>query len=82
MKTRQEILDYLQIAHCDEEWVDEVVETAQRIEQEYEEELHEGAVGYGLLCDFVHMPWVLEDCEIEKIAEVDGIVIYKKLEVL
>ena len=80
MRTRQEILDYLQIAHYEEEWVDEVADTAQRIEQEYEEEVLEGSVGYGLLCDFINTPWILEDCDIEKIAEVDGIVIYKKLE--
>ena len=80
MRNRQEILDYLQIAHYEEEWVDEVADTAQRIEQEYEEELLGGSVGYGLLCDFINTPWILEDCDIEKIAEVDGIVIYKKLE--
>jgi hypothetical protein len=33
-----------------------------------------------LLCDFTSNPDILEDCDIEKIAEVNGIVIYKKLE--
>ena len=80
MRTRQEILDYLQIAYCDEDWVDEVVETAHQIEQEYEEELLDGSVGYGLYSDFYNTPWILEDCDIEKIATVNGIVIYKKLE--
>ena len=79
MRNRQEILDYLIIAHCDEDWIDKVVETAQQIEQEYEEELLEGVVGYGLMCDFDSTPDILEDCEIEKIATVNGIVIYKKL---
>ena len=82
MRTRQEILEYLFIL---ENWndiidIDELVETAQQIEQEYKEELLEGSVGYGLHCDFYSTPWVLEDCRIEKIAEVKGIVIYKKLE--
>ena len=80
MRNRQEILDYLQIAYCDEDWVDEVVETAKQIEQEYEEELLESSVGYGLYCDFINTPWILEDCEIEKIAVVNGVVIYKKVE--
>jgi hypothetical protein len=80
MRTRKEILEYLQLDQYEEEWVSEIVETAQRIEQEYEEELLEGSVGYGLYCDFVNTPWILEDCDIEKIAEVNGIVIYKKLE--
>lgn len=82
MRNRQEILEYL---HLPEDWTDvidveEVVVTAQRIEQEYEEELSEGSVGYGLLCDFESTPFVLEDCEIEEIEERDGIVVYKKLE--
>lgn len=82
MRNRQEILEYLNLP---EDWgdvidIEKVVETAQRIEQEYEEELSEGSVGYGLLCDFQSMPFVLEDCEIEKIEERNGIVIYKKLE--
>lgn len=82
MRTRQEILEYLNIP---EDWddvidIEGVVVTAQRIEQEYEEELSEGSVGYGLLCDFESNPFVLEDCEIEEIEERDGIVIYKKLD--
>lgn len=82
MRTRQEILEYLNLL---ENWddvinVEKVIETAQRIEQEYEEELLEGSVGYGLLCDFNSKPHILEDCEIEKIAEVNGIVIYKKFD--
>lgn len=82
MKNRQEILEYLNLP---EDWddvidVEEVVVTAQRIEQEYEEELSEGSVGYGLLCDFKSNPFVLEDCEIEEIEERNGIVVYKKLE--
>lgn len=83
MRNRQEILEYLNLP---EDWTDvidieEVIETAQRIEQEYEEELSEGSVGYGLLCDFESSPFLLEDCEIEQIAEINGIVVYKKLEV-
>ncbi len=80
MRTRQEILSYLNLTEDYYECVDSLVETAQQIEQEYEEELLEGSVGYGLHCDFVNTPWILEDCDIEKIAEVNGIVIYKKLE--
>lgn len=83
MRTRQEILEYLNLP---EDWTDvidieEVVKTAQYIEQEYEEELSEGGVGYGLLCDFESSPFLLEDCAIKKIAEINGIVVYKKLEV-
>lgn len=82
MRTRQEILEYLMLP---DDWdtlecIDEIIETAHQIEQEYEEELLEGSIGYGLLCDFNSTPHVLEDCEIEKIAKVNGIVIYKKLE--
>ena len=82
MRTRQEILEYLLLPDTWDDIIDidEFVETAQQIEQEYEEELLEGSVGYGLHCDFYSTPWVLEDCRIEKIAEVKGIVIYKKLE--
>lgn len=80
MRTRQEILSYLNLTEDYHECVGSLVETAQQIEQEYEEELFEGSVGYGLLCDFNSTPWILEDCEIEKIAEVNGIVLYKKLE--
>lgn len=83
MRNRQEILEYLILP---EDWTDvidieEVIETAQRIEQDYKEELSEGSVGYGLLCDFKSSPSLLEDCEIEEIAEINGIVVYKKLEV-
>ena len=82
MRNRKEILEYLLLP---EDWsdvidVDAVIETAQQIEQEYEEELLEGSIGYGLCCDFESTPHILEDCEIEKIATVNGIVIYKKLE--
>lgn len=80
MRTRQEILSYLLLSEDYHECVDSLVETAQQIEQEYEEELLEGSIGYGLLCDFNSTPSILEDCDIEKIAEVNGIVIYKKLE--
>ena len=80
MRTRQEILSYLNLAENYHECVDSLVETAQQIEQEYEEELRDGSVGYGLHCDFYSTPWILEDCEIEKIAEVNGIVLYKKME--
>lgn len=83
MRNRQEILGYLMLP---EDWdtlecINGIVVTAQRIEQEYEEELSEGSVGYGLLCDFESTPFVLEDCEIEEIEEINGIVVYKKLEV-
>lgn len=83
MRNRQEILEYL---HIPKDWddvidIEGVVETAQRIEQKYEEELSKGSVGYGLLCDFESSPFLLEDCEIEQIAEINGIVVYKKLEV-
>lgn len=82
MRNRQEILEYLNLP---EDWddvidIERVVAMAQRIEQEYEEELSEGSVGYGLLCDFESKPFVLEDCEIKEIEERDGIVVYKKLE--
>lgn len=84
MRNRQEILEYLMLP---EDWdtlecINGIVETAQRIEQEYEEELLEGSVGYGLLCDFNSTPHILEDCDIEKIAEINGVVIYKKLEAI
>ena len=83
MRNRKEILEYLFLP---EDWgdvidVDTVIETAQQIEQEYEEELLGGSIGYGLCCDFDSTPWILEDCNIEKIATVNGIVIYEKLEV-
>lgn len=83
MRNRKEILEYLNIP---EDWddvidIEGIVVTAQRIEQEYEEELSEGSVGYGLYCDFESTPFLLEDCEIEQIAETNGIVVYKKLEV-
>ena len=82
MRNRQEILEYLFVPENLDDIIDidAVIDTAQQIEQEYEEELLEGSVGYGLHCDFHNTPWVLEDCEIEKIAEVNGIVIYKKME--
>jgi len=82
MRNRKEILEYLNIPEYSDDVIDvnKVVETAQRIEQEYEEELSEDSVGYGLLCDFESKPFVLEDCEIEKIIEINGIVVYKKLE--
>ena len=79
MRNREEILDYIMLTEDYDEQVDSIVETAQQIEQEYEEELLKGNVGYGLLCDFTSSPFILEDCDIEKIAEVNGVVIYKKL---
>ena len=84
MRNRQEILEYLMLPEDFDtlECIDGIVESAYRIEQEYDEELSEGSVGYGLLCDFDNSPFLLEDCEIEKIAEINGIVVYKKLEVL
>lgn len=79
MRNRKEILEYIMLAEGYDENFDSIVETAQQIEQEYEEELLKGDVGYGLLCDFINTPFILEDCDIEKIEEVNGIVVYKKL---
>lgn len=79
MRNREEILEYIMLAEGYDENFDSIVETAQQIEQEYEEELLKGDVGYGLLSDFINTPFILEDCDIEKIAEINGVVIYKKL---
>lgn len=84
MKTREQIQAYLMLdihSGLTPEDFELVMNTAEQIEQEYEEELLEQSVGYGLLCDYENNPALLEDCEIEKIAIVNGIVIYKKLEV-
>jgi hypothetical protein len=82
MRNRKEILEYLVLPEnwCEKNDIEELITTAQQIEEEYEQELADGSVGYGLSCD-LSSPCLLEDCEIEKIAIVNGIVIYKKLEV-
>lgn len=83
IKTREQIQSYLMLnenSSLSPEEFELVINTAEQIEQEYEEELAEYSVGYGLLCDYESNPTLLEDDhKMEKIAMVNGIVIYKRI---
>ena len=83
IKTREQIQTYLMLdenSNLSPEEFELVISTAEQIEQEYEEELAEYSVGYGLLCDYESNPTLLEDDhKMEKIAVVNGVVIYKRI---
>lgn len=83
IKTREQIQDYLMLdihSGLKPEEFELVISTAEQIEQEYEKELAEYSIGYGLLCDYESNPTLLEDDhKMEKIAVVNGIVIYKRI---
>lgn len=83
IKTREQIQSYLMLdenSGLSPKNFELIMSTAEQIEQEYEEELAEYSVGYGLLCDYENNPTLLEDDhKMEKIAVVNGIVIYKKI---
>ena len=86
MRREKEIMCYLGIDEsCKNfEWYDKVLETAFSIEKKYRNQLAFGVYGYGLLGDFESTPDRLEDTNIwqlQKVEEIDGIVVYHKIEV-
>lgn len=83
IKTREQIQSYLMLdenSALSPEEFELIINTAEQIEQKYEKELAEYSVGYGLLCDYESNPTLLEDDhKMEKIEEMNGIVIYKRI---
>ena len=89
MRTRQEIIDYLGL-EMSEDYVgkegikinERCIQAAQRIETDFAQELVDGTHGYGLHCDFVAIPSLLEDLNdyptLTEVANYDGVVVYKK----
>lgn len=78
-RTDEEIAHYLGLEDT-YEFKDEVIAAAKVIEAKY---AGDSSIGYGLLCDFECTPGVLEDendYSLEKIEEINGIVVYRKVE--
>ena len=92
MRNRQEIIQYLGLEMA-EEYVGEesidankkYIKAAQRIEQDFYKELAEETHGYGLHCDFVAMPSLLENEGdypiLVEVANYDGVVVYQRAKI-
>lgn len=89
MRNRQEIINYLGLEMSSEylskESIarnEEYIKAAERIEKDFEKELSKGTHGYGLHCDFVNLPHMLEDYDVYpvlvEVANYDGVVIYER----
>ena len=89
MRNRQEIIDYLGLEMVGEyvgkegiEANKKYIKAAERIEQDFAKELSEGTHGYGLYCDFVNSPTLLEDENVYptliEVANYDGVVVYER----
>ena len=89
MRTRQEIIDYLGLwmgeSEVGKEGIadnEKYIKAAEKIEKDFATELTEGIYGYGLHCDFVNTPDVLEyygdHPVLTEVANYDGVVVYKK----
>ena len=89
MRTRQEIIDYLGLWMGDSEVGKEsiadnekYIKAAEKIEEDFATEISEGIYGYGLHCDFVNTPDILEDYGdhpvLTEVANYDGVIVYKK----
>ena len=88
MKTKQDIIDYLGLCMSEDQVGKEgiaenkkYISAAEKIEMLYAAELSEGIYGYGLDCDFVNCPNILEDetrLPLLEIANYDSVVVYKK----
>lgn len=81
MRTKEEIIDYLRLSEPTEQINAQLIEIAQRVEKDFERELESGVYGYGLMCDFVNSPFVLEDedkvDELVQVANYDGVIVYR-----
>jgi hypothetical protein len=58
------------------------IKAAIKIEQDFVKELADGTHGYGLHCDFIAMPSLLEDLNdyptLIEVANYDGVVVYER----
>lgn len=89
MKARQEIIEYLGL-EMSEDYVgkecleinERCIKAAERIEQDFAKELADGTHGYGLHCDFLNTPNLLEDPNdyptLIEVANYDGVVVYER----
>lgn len=78
-RSDEEIAHYLGL-EGEYEFRDEVIAAAKVVEAKY---AGDSSIGYGLLCDFECTPYVLEDendYSLEKIEEINGVVVYRKIE--
>ena len=89
MRNRQEIVEYLGLEMAEEyvgkesmEINEKCIKAAERIEQDFAQELADGTHGYGLHCDFVAIPNLLEDLNdyptLIEVANYDGVVVYER----
>lgn len=85
MRNKEEIIDYLGLDYenKNKEWWKPTINVAMEIEKEFEKELENENVGYGLTCYFdnKYQRGLLEDLKkynLIKIKEVLGITIYRK----
>ena len=89
MRTRQEIIDYLGLWMGENEVGKEGIEinercikVAERIETDFAKELADGTHGYGLHCDLVAIPSLLEDPNdyptLIEVANYDGVIVYER----
>ena len=85
MRNRQEIIEYLGLEMGETgfpELNEKYIKAAERIEQDFAKELADGTYGYGLHCDFVNNPTLLEDGNdyptLIEVTNYDGVVIYER----
>lgn len=85
MRNKKEIIEYLGLdyANKNEKWWKPTINVAMEIEKEFEKEIENKKVGYGLTCYFEdkNQREMLEDLtqyNLIKIKEVLGITIYRK----
>jgi hypothetical protein len=90
MRNREEIKNYLGVeatfGYVGKDIIESnerLIDAAERIEQDFAKELAEGTRGYGLHCDFVAMPDLLENPydypTLIEVANYDGVVVYKRI---
>ena len=83
MRTLKEIKKYLQLdIMSDLAEFHNALQAAAIFESKYKEQLESGKYGYSLQADFNSIPHIIEDpsCQLIKVDELDGIVVYKKYE--
>lgn len=80
MRNRKEIIEYIGLEMSESNIVEneKYIKASERIEREFEKELAEGIYGYGLHSDFVLDTSILDDGNLEEIANYDGVILYKR----
>lgn len=82
MRNTHEIMEYLNIGQNRTVWEGKTLDKALEVEKQYEKEIADGTIGYGLICDFDCTPFILEDEDLTETIEKErfeeaGIVVYE-----